>query len=100
MANFQRPAWTAASGSAQDNIPGRFNHVIPVESGSTLYCTGSAWGVGAVLVAAGSTGTISGSGGAIDADDIAGSGIIEFGPTEITSTGGTIYALKRNHGVI
>lgn len=100
MATFQRPEWTAASASRYDNNPGRFNDVIPVSASTTLECTGSAWGIGAVIVPTGATGTISGSSGTISAADLAGLGVVEFGPTKIAVTAGIIYALKRNNGAI
>lgn len=97
MGNFQRPAWTAASGSAQDGPPGKFNEVIVVTD--SLICTGSAWPIGAVIVPTGVTGNIVCKGGTIVAADIAGAGVVEVGPLEITSVaGGNLYALKRNHG--
>lgn len=100
MANFERPAWTSLSGSAQDNVPGRFNRVYPV-TGSVTDFTGSLWGASAVIVPSGATGTITMEGGSISAADISGLGPVEIGPIQIEQTGGApIYVLFRNHGVV
>ncbi len=105
MGYFVRPQWTSLSGSAHDNVPGRFNDVFVLTglalTGSSYQCTGSLWGIGGVIVPAGNGGAISCSSGVIDAADIAGVGVVEVGPISIDVSGSsTIYALKRNHGNI
>lgn len=98
MADYVRPVWTSLSGSTEPNRLGRFDDVIAVTG--TLICTGSAWGVGAVIVPTGATGDMSGSTGGINIADLVGIGVVEFAPKVINVSTGTVYALKKNNAVI
>lgn len=77
--------------------PGKFLKSITCTSGTT-YFTGSNYGVGGIIVADTTTGTVTlSAGGSISLEDIAGSKrILEISAESVTVNSGTVYVLIKN----
>lgn len=76
--------------------PGKWHGSITCTTGSTLF-TGSNYGVGALVVVSGSTGTVTLSSDNSQIPIQALSGLVELSPLKIDVNSGTVYALKRNN---
>lgn len=80
--------------------PGKFMTTVSVVSGSTLYCTGSNYGVGGLIVASGISGSWKTSnGGTGSLAHLAAGYIHELSLEYVSVTSGTAYVLVRNQHV-
>ncbi|WWT39307.1 hypothetical protein [Microcystis phage Mel-JY01] len=75
--------------------PGKWNASITCNTGTTIF-TGSNYGVGALVVVSGSTGTITLSEDNSQIPLQTFTGLVELSPFSIDVSSGTVYALKRN----
>ena len=101
MAQYNRPTPTTTDGSAIWGSFGKFDKVVAVTTANSPYVPKtSGVGVAAVLVGATGAGSIIASlGGTIAAADLTKGVVHEVGVSQITVSGGTIYALHRNMNV-
>ena len=98
MAQYNRPTLTTTDGSAAWGSFGQYDKVVAVTTSNSPYVPKtSAVAVAAVLVGATGAGSIVASlGGTIAAADLTKGVVHEIGVSQITVSGGTIYALYKN----
>ena len=98
MAQYNRPTPTTTDGSAIWGSFGQYDKVVAVTTGNSPFePKDDGVGVAAVLVGATGAGSIVASlGGTIAAADLTKGVVHEVGVSQITVSGGTIYALYKN----
>ena len=98
MAQYNRPTVSPTDGSAIWGSFGQYDKVVAVTTSNSPYVPKtSGVGVAAVLVGATGAGSIVASlGGTIAAADLTKGVVHEVGVSQITVSGGTIYALYKN----
>ena len=101
MAQYNRPTPKTTDGSAIWGSFGQYDKVVAVTTSNQPYVPKtSGVGVAAVLVGATGAGSIIASlGGTIAAADLTKGVVHEIGVSQITVSGGTIYALYKNTSV-